>query len=198
MAIFFGANDATLPGTVQHVPPLKPLTQVPLDTYASNLRQLLTCPLLKQHNPNIKLLLITPPPICAYRWGDRDKECNRPPQRTAEHTALYAAKAKSIAEELGIPHVDLWSGFLHAVGWKKGDPLIGSTHVPKNEKLGKLLPDGLHFSAEGNKLCFKLVFEQIKKVYHDLDPERINSNVPMWDMQKDILRIVKEYRQSRD
>jgi lysophospholipase L1-like esterase len=178
-------------------PPRTNRAKVPLETYASNLVELYTAPLLTQHYPHIKLLLITPPPICAYRWGDRDKEAGRAPQRTAEHTALYAAKAKSVADDLNIPYVDLWTGFLHAAGWKEGDPLIGSTLVPKNARLGELLPDGLHFSGEGNKLCFNLVFERIKEVWPEMEPEGMKTNVPMWDMQKDILGMIKSYKESR-
>jgi lysophospholipase L1-like esterase len=96
-----------------------------------------------------------------------------------------------VAQSLQIPHVDLWTGFLNEIGWK-GDPLIGSTSVPKNDKLGVLLPDGLHFSTEGNKLCFRLVFEKIKETYPDLDPLQMETNVPLWDMEKDILAVLKE------
>ena len=71
-------------------------------------------------------------------------------------------------------------------------PLLGSTVVPKNNKLGELLPDGLHFSAEGNKLCFRLVFEKIKEVYPEFDPERMEMNVPIWDIQKNILPILRQ------
>jgi len=149
-------------------------------------------PLLKQHNPNIKLLLITPPPICAYRCGEHDREAGRNPERTAEHTALYASTSKSIASKLRIPSVDLWTGFLLEAGWKPGDPLLGSTKVPKSERLGKLLRDGLHFSAEGNQLCFRLVFEKIKEEYPELDPEKMDAHVPLWDRQKDILAILKD------
>jgi lysophospholipase L1-like esterase len=97
-----------------------------------------------------------------------------------------------VAQSLQIPHVDLWTGFLNEIGWKEGDPLIGSTSVPKNDKLGVLLPDGLHFSTEGNKLCFRLVFEKIKETYSDLDPQQMKTNVPLWDMEKDILAVLKE------
>jgi isoamyl acetate esterase len=152
----------------------------------------LTSPILKENNSNIKLLLIIPPPICAYRWGDHDREAGREPQRTAEHTSLYAAKAKSVAQSLDVPYVDLWTGFLNEVGWKEGEPLIGSTFFPKNENLGILLPDGLHFSTEGNKLCFRLVFEKIKESYPELNPERMEPNVPLWDMEKDILTLLRE------
>jgi len=88
--------------------------------------------------------------------------------------------------------VDLWTGFLDAAGWRQGDPLLGSTNVPKNDKMGELMHDGLHFSAEGNKVCFSLVFEKIKEVWPELEPEKLEANVPMWDMSKDILALLKE------
>jgi lysophospholipase L1-like esterase len=163
-----------------------------LEKYAQNLRDILTDPILKEHNPDIKLLLLTPPPVCAWRWGDRDRREGREPQHTAELTALYAAKAKSVASSLSIPYIDLWTGFLHAAGWKEGDPLLGSTHVPKSDKLGELLADGLHFTAGGNRLCFRLVLDKIKEVYLDLDPERMEVIAPLWSFEKDVLAELKE------
>jgi isoamyl acetate esterase len=147
---------------------------------------------LKENNPGIKTLLIIPPPICAYRWGKVDLAANRNPQRTAEHTALYASKARSVADELDIPYVDLWTEFLTAVGWKPSEPIVGSTNIPQSEKLGELLHDGLHFSPKGNELCFRAIFDKIKRVYPELDPEHMGTNVPWWDMDKDILAILKE------
>jgi isoamyl acetate esterase len=148
--------------------------------------------LLKRHNPGIKLLLITPPPVCAYRWGDRDIEVGRPPQRTAEHTALYAEKARFVADELGIPYVDLWSGFLQEAGWNGKTPLLGSTYAPKSAEMGRLLRDGLHFTKEGNELCFRLVALKIVETWLEFHPEKISPRVPMWDMEEDILGMVRE------
>ena len=152
----------------------------------------MTSPLLKENNPNIKTLLIIPPPICAYRWGQVDRAAGRNPQRTAEHTALYAAQARSIANELCVPFVDLWTEFLSAAGWTPTQPLIGSTTIPQNDRLGELLHDGLHFSTEGNKLCFRTILDKIKGVYPELIPEDMETNIPMWDMNKDTLAIVRE------
>lgn len=88
--------------------------------------------------------------------------------------------------------MDLWTGFLATTGWSPNDLLIGSTSVPKNAKLGELLRDGLHFSSAGNMLCFQLVFAKIKEVYPELDPDKMETKVPWWDMQKDILAILAE------
>lgn len=64
--------------------------------------------------------------------------------------------------------------------------------MPKSERLGDLLADGLHFTAGGNRLCFQLVLDKIKEVYPDLDPEKMEVIVPFWDFEKDILAELKE------
>jgi len=64
--------------------------------------------------------------------------------------------------------------------------------VPKSERLGDLLVDGLHFMAAGNRLCFQLVLKKIKEVYPDLDPEEMDVIVPLWDFEKDVLGELKE------
>jgi hypothetical protein len=55
-----------------------------------------------------------------------------------------------------------------------------------------LLPDGLHFSAEGNQLCFSLVFERIKEAYPELDPEKMEVKAPWFDMGIDLVGMLKE------
>ena len=97
-----------------------------------------------------------------------------------------------MAQNLEIPHVDLWTGFLLEAGWKPGDPILGSTRVPKSERLGELLPDGLHFSAEGNQLCFRLIYEKIRDTFPVFDPEKMETKVPLWDREKNILAILKQ------
>jgi len=135
----------------------------------------------------MKLLLVSPPPICEYSREDADRAIGR----TAEHTALYAAKAKAVAEELNIPYVDLWRGFLKHVGWDEKEPLHGSKAVARNLYLSVLIPDGLHFSDEGNRLCHQLVFSKIKEAYPELDPAKMEMKIPEWD-NKDIFRKLRE------
>lgn len=135
----------------------------------------------------MKFLLIGPPPICEYSREDSGRAIGR----TAEHTSFYAAKAKSVADELGVPFVDLWTGFLTAVGWKPGDPLTGSKSLTRNLRLGELIPDGLHFSGEGNRLCFQLVFEKIKEAYPELNPEKMEMKIPAWDAD-DVFAKIKQ------
>ena len=64
--------------------------------------------------------------------------------------------------------------------------------MPKNKKMGELLADGLHFTAEGNRLCFRLVLDTIKEVYPDLDPAKTESLMPLWSFERDVLAELKE------
>lgn len=64
--------------------------------------------------------------------------------------------------------------------------------MPKSDRLGDLLADGLHFTAEGNRLCFQLVFAKIKEVYPELDPERMELITPLWNSDSDVLADLKD------
>lgn len=130
--IFFGANDACLPGQSQHVP---------LELYCKTLKMLSLHPSVAAHDP--KIILVTPPPVNEYQLTIRDARggCTVP-QRTAANTRKYADACRMVGEELNLPVVDLWHAFMSKTGWKVGDPLIGSKDVERNEVLETLLRDG--------------------------------------------------------
>lgn len=132
--IFFGANDACLPGTStgQHVP---------IDRYIQNLKQLIAHPSVKEQEP--RLILVTPPPVDEYQLEESGLECgNSEIQRTAEHTRKYADACRRVGAELNLAVVDLWSIFMAKAGWEHGKPLIGSKSVQRSKVLGSLLSDG--------------------------------------------------------
>ena len=92
LVIFFGANDACLPGS--------PTGQyVPLEKYAANLRRLIKT--ARYLLPGVRIILISPPPVNEYqleasnllKWGTTT------PTRTAANTKLYADACH-----------DLWAG----------------------------------------------------------------------------------------
>ncbi|PWW79536.1 SGNH hydrolase [Tuber magnatum] len=169
ITVFFGANDATLPNRSQHVP---------LDQYSENLKRIINHPLLVAHSPRI--ILITPPPICEYRTQDNDLARGIPgTQRRAANTKKYADAALEVGKALGIPTVNLWEAFVqHAGGWEEGNPLLGSKELPKNEKLGELLRDGLHFEPKGYQILYDLVLGTIQESIPELDPENLEFVFP--------------------
>ena len=121
--IFFGANDATVPGHNQNVP---------LDEYKSNLKAIISHPLITAHPT--KFLLLTPPPVNEQQFDQLD--------RLADRTRQYADALKAVGAELGLPVADLWTAFMTKAGWKEGDPLLGKRGVKGSSKLIALLSDG--------------------------------------------------------
>jgi len=132
--VFFGANDACLPGssTDQHVP---------LDQFKTNLKAIVNHSSIVAQKPRI--ILITPPPVNEYRLEESDLVKGlTDPRRTAEHTKKYADATREVGAELSVVVLDIWSLFMAKAGWKAGEPLIGSKKVARSEVLDKLLVDG--------------------------------------------------------
>ena len=140
--VFFGANDACLPGshTDQHVP---------LEFFKQNLIDILKHSSVIAQKP--RLILVTPPPVNEYQleeWGLREGITK--PVRTAEYTKRYADATREIGDELGVTVLDIWSIFMKMTGWQDGEPLVGSKKVARSEILENLLVDGM---LEKNKRC---------------------------------------------
>jgi isoamyl acetate esterase len=147
---------------------------VPLAAYQTHLHTIATHPGVHSHST--KLLFITPPPVNEHQFTDT------PLQRTAPHTRLYATACASVATELSIPVVDVWTAFMTRAGWsptsdadEKNSPLPGSREAPRNEVLEGLLSDGLHLTEEG----YRVVLEELEKVIREEVPEMRPENVPM-------------------
>ena len=135
--IFFGANDACLKDdseTNQHVP---------LDQYKRNLKEILSDPMIKAHNPHI--LLITPPPI--DEWA-LDQVPELKGSRKAEVTKAYAEACQEVASDPQVVVLDLWSKIMTAIGWTPNDPiekLPGSLRTAPNKDLAAYFTDGKPF-----------------------------------------------------
>lgn len=135
--VFFGANDACLPGSDsgQHIP---------LDIYKQNLREIIKHPCVTAQKT--RLILVTPPPIDEYSLEISDAAKGiLGVRRTAEHTKLYADACQEVGRDLSLPDLavlDLWSIFMDAAGHEPGKPLPGSKKTLKSPVLGQLLSDG--------------------------------------------------------
>lgn len=110
-------------------------------------------------------------------------------QRTAENTKRYADAAVEVAAELGVPIVNTWQKFMEYAGWLPGNPLVGSSELPENEKLAELLCDGenivfmsrsfhlmslgLHFTPKGYQILYEALLETINTQFPELAAEKI-------------------------
>jgi lysophospholipase L1-like esterase len=132
MTVFFGANDACIPGNAQHVP---------LDEYLANLKATLHHPAVLAHQA--KVLLVTPAPVDEHQLEPNDLAIGYSSvQRTAANTKRYADACRDLGKQLDVPVVDLWTIFMDAAGWKGRGPLPGAKHTKPNQVLGSLLVDG--------------------------------------------------------
>lgn len=143
--ICFGANDSCLASDGQHVP---------LDEYRSNIEAIIDC--FRQCSPNIRLVLITPPPVNHVLW----------PTRHNDFVSQYANAVRSIGECQSVSVLDLWTG----------DNCIFETD----------LHDGLHFSLSGNEKIFRGMQSIIRERYPSFAPDYVNEvnnlqlHLPVW------------------
>lgn len=121
LTIWFGANDACIPSSKQHVP---------LERFQNNLLQLIDMvksPTSQWYSPETKILLITPPPINTHQWTA---------DRTFDNTAAYAQAVRDVGAKAGVPLVDAWQA-------------IWNNASQDEQALSKYLSDGLHLTSVG-------------------------------------------------
>ncbi|RUS16630.1 SGNH hydrolase-type esterase domain-containing protein [Endogone sp. FLAS-F59071] len=191
LVIFFGANDAALPPSPQHVP---------LARYRSNLRALLALtsdPASPYYSPETRLLLITPPPLNEQAWAEKCRLEGKETDRKREVTEGYARVVREVGAEVGVPVVDAWAEILREAGerveterkttvMEKNSGL--DVEIFKNRKckvenergLSEFLNDGLHLTPEGNRVLHKAVLAQIRVHYPELDPATMPMALPWW------------------
>lgn len=107
ITIWFGANDAMLPSSTQHVP---------LDEYKENLTtiiQLLQSPTSDLYSPDTRIVLLTPGPTGAVSNPDR-----RP-----ERPLMYAKACLEVGEAVGVPVLDVYKAIVQAAGGESDEDL---------------------------------------------------------------------------
>jgi lysophospholipase L1-like esterase len=141
--VFFGANDAALPGELQHVP---------IEEYGQNLnfivqhiRKTLDC-------ETVPILLITPPPFHAEAWMSLKQSDT--PGRDNQVSKNYGDEVKEVAGALAnCSVVDPWN------------LLEGNS-----EKRNQYLTDGLHLNEAGNKLVYEGIMSVLMRDFPHVLP----------------------------
>lgn len=197
LVIFFGANDARLPGTGVCESPEQ---YVPKEKFKQNLRGICTSEGVRMHRESeskTKILLVTPPPIDEHLLVRKNREA----RIAAEYAAQVRVLAKELASEgLEVRCLDIWTAFMKKCGWGVGDPLLGSKDVPPLEKGGlkDLLSDGLHLNKGGNKLLFQKMMGVIRKEWPELCPEAVPFGCPVWLDQKAWKEVFEKRREDEE
>ena len=125
LTIWFGANDAVLPGFRKHVP---------ISRFSENLTTMVRAirtPESPWYSPETKIILITPPPIHVPSM-----RADMQVTRDFDNTKAYADEVKKIGEAEGVPVVDAWTGVWDAAGRDR-------------EAVKAFFTDGLHLGKSG-------------------------------------------------
>ncbi|KAJ7694204.1 SGNH hydrolase-type esterase domain-containing protein [Mycena rosella] len=160
LVIWFGANDATISSSPQHVP---------LPKFIENTKRLVNLvqsPESPYYSPSTRVILITPPPLNSHQRPARD-----PPvaDRTFEITKEYAEGVKEAAAATKVSVVDVWTAIWKAAG--------------ENEaSMSAYLSDGLHLKPEGYAVVYKTLMKTIKEEHADLHYENLGSVFPSWNL----------------
>ena len=135
LTIWFGANDACIKPSPQHVP---------LSKFTSNIKHMVNMiksPISPYYSPTTRIILITPPPVNTFQRR-ADLESRQPPlslDRNFEVTKAYAASVRAVASSENVALVDVWTVLWEAAGQDESS-------------LSKFLWDGLHPNAEGYRV----------------------------------------------
>jgi isoamyl acetate esterase len=148
--IFFGANDASLEKENPH-------HHVPLEEYKANLAEIVAK--TQESFPESRILLITPPPIHhgqrilfqVERYGDKATGVL---ERTLESAGLYAEACKSVASNLQVPVLDMYTLMVNAV-----------------DDFGQFFYDGLHFNQAGHDMFLHHLLHAIESNFPTLHVE---------------------------
>jgi lysophospholipase L1-like esterase len=135
---------------------------VPLDKYAGNLKDMVN--LAKERD--IKTVLVGPAAHDNFAGIEDDT-------RTNSLNLKYSLKAEQVSKELGVPFVDLWSGFMTKVGWRPGQDVDG-----KYLELKDLLVDGIHFAGAGYKIFYVELSKAIAQAYPELTADNMAWRFP--------------------
>ncbi|KAF8652721.1 hypothetical protein AX16_004221 [Volvariella volvacea WC 439] len=154
LVIWFGANDACIPPSSQHVP---------LEEYRSNLKrfiELIRSPASPHHSPETRIALITPPPVNTIQWNRGD--------RLFDVTRQYAGAVLEIGREEDVPVVDVWTALWKAAG-------------ETEQALSEYLSDGLHLTATGYKVVHDALDKTILEKYPEIHHSSLSTVYPYWD-----------------
>ncbi|KAF9345175.1 hypothetical protein BGX26_003433 [Mortierella sp. AD094] len=173
LTIFFGANDACLSPSPQHVD---------IERYEYNVRSLIDMvhsPNSRTYSPEIKIIIICPPAIDEARWAARRKSQGLPMDRDKDVTRQYAETCLKVGKEYQSKNSQHEKG-LHQVDVIDTWGLMTEGVESGKYTLNDYLKDGLHLASQGNNLVFEEIMKIIKSRYPEWNPDNMPMHAPWW------------------
>lgn len=144
--LWFGANDAGLPGLADH-------HYVSLEDYQTNLHKLIDR--VQSKTKCKRIMLMSPPPVhheqrLAFQQQKYGDKATGKLERTMENTAEYARVCSQVAKERNLPCCNLFDLMQQQTDW------------------ASFLHDGLHFSQAGHSWLGPAVVRAIQQAFPEL------------------------------
>ncbi|KAH6912959.1 GDSL Lipase/Acylhydrolase [Coprinopsis sp. MPI-PUGE-AT-0042] len=161
LAIWLGANDASLAPSPQHTA---------VTTFRANIEKMISMlhsPQSEWYMPNTCIILLTPPPINVHR---EEFNARNPPTTTVakfDVSRAYADAVVSVAKERDVGMVDVWTMIWEAAGRDEG-------------ALERYLPDGVHLSEAGYEVVYGELMKVITERYPESHPDQMGFTIPLW------------------
>ncbi|TEB36221.1 GDSL Lipase/Acylhydrolase [Coprinellus micaceus] len=152
LTLWFGANDACIKPSPQHVP---------LEKFEANIRKMIN--LVQSRSPDTRILLITAPPVNTHQ-RKADLESRDPPvplDRLFETSKQYADAVRAIGEELGL-------GILWVA--------CGEDEAAFSD----FSPDGLHLNERGYEVLYDELIRVISDKYPEVHHDNLGFVFPPW------------------
>ncbi|GAA6019620.1 hypothetical protein JCM11491_002828 [Sporobolomyces phaffii] len=161
--IWFGANDAALPSSPQHV------TLEEFKTNLVSIVDLVRSPASPYYSPGTVPVLVTPPPVNAHVRNAEltSRDPPRVPDRDAALTQAYADAVRLVAAQERLHVVDVWTAI--------------DTKAREDGGLEKYLYDGLHLSAAGYEIVTGEIANLIVNELPELHWDRLPQVFPHWE-----------------
>ncbi|KAI8612332.1 SGNH hydrolase-type esterase domain-containing protein [Chytriomyces sp. MP71] len=163
VTLLIGTNDATEPGQ---------LSNVPVDLYEENLREILN--IIHKLAPEARVLVLTPPPLGTkypHNFFSYNRVKNYRTLCTATVTAMIMDTSSEGWAKDRVALLDIW------------DVMIPGRLHDKSEfdpsTLSSLFSDGVHFSKKGHQVVYEAVKAKIADVWPHLEADRIPRTLPI-------------------
>lgn len=176
LTIFFGTND-----TFQIDDKINEIQAISIERYRENLVAMVKLCI----ENNIKPIIIGPTlhdnrlSRIGYVASGRDLKND---STTNKRNHEYSKTAASVAQEYGVPFLDLWKGFQNHGGWTEEQLYSQNGNVDESEyiNLSSLLHDGIHLTGEGYKILYKELIRIINDQFPHMNPDNLPLNLPYW------------------
>ncbi|XYA02900.1 isoamyl acetate-hydrolyzing esterase [Meyerozyma guilliermondii] len=171
LTIFIGTNDA-----------LDTIQAVSLDKYRANIKAMTSMALEK----GIKVILIGP---TLHDQAANKRVFQDGTIASSAKNRKYSQAVESVAQELNVPFIDLWSAFVREGGFEEEKILDNSVSCEE------FLPDGIHFSPAAYRVLYNEIINCISSNYPEMKSEALQRKLREWrdvdgdNIQRSVFRL---------